>query len=434
MRSRTILRKSNAFRSLSLLVALLFLIGCASTNVPPIGAGPEPFRLAADERQLWQMSLEEEQKLEESGKLYHDPMLQDYLNDIGQRLIPENVKREDIGFRFAVIDDPALNAFTFPNGGVYMHTGLIARLENEAQLAHVLAHEITHVVERHPLRYYRDARNKQLGLTLAGIAASIGLAALGADQAEEGHPVRGAVIAQTGQVFLQLGLHLALLASVNGYGRELETSADDGGMRLMTAAGYDPKEIPRIFAVLMEESEDAEGLEHFFYGSHPTNRQRLERTQMLLATDYAGFSSEPTTVVNTEEFQWRTRVLVREDARLNIEAGRFERARMELDRVLSLTPNDPTVHCYYGEWYRLGGGGAPMLAEAEQAYRQALYHKPEYPDAHKGLALVAYKLGDNELAIQEFKKYLSLRPDAEDYSQVENYLIELGATHLPRRS
>ncbi len=111
-----------AFRYLSLLVAVLFLAGCASTNVPPIGAGPEPFRLAGDERKLWQMSVEEERKLEESGNLYHDPLLEDYLNGIGQGLIPENVRRESIGFRFAVIDDPSLNAFTFPNGAIYIHT------------------------------------------------------------------------------------------------------------------------------------------------------------------------------------------------------------------------------------------------------------------------------------------------------------------------
>jgi len=75
-----------------------------------------------------------------------------------------------------------------------------------------------------------------------------------------------------------------------------------------------------------------------------------------------------------------------------------------------------------------------MLAEAERCYRRALSYDPDYAEAHKGLGLVAYKLGDRALATQEFKKYLSLRPEAEDYGQVENYLIELGATRLPKRA
>ena len=119
--------------SVSAVLVLVFglLASCASTNVPPIGA-ERPFQLARDEQEIWTKSGEEQQKLDQSGKLYHDRLLEDYLAEVGQRLIPEAVKQTDaVAFRFNVIQDPTLNAFAYANGAVYLHTGLIARLENE---------------------------------------------------------------------------------------------------------------------------------------------------------------------------------------------------------------------------------------------------------------------------------------------------------------
>jgi predicted Zn-dependent protease len=137
-------------RVLAVVLIVSLLASCASTKVPPIGAGNEPFKLAADERDLWQLASKEEEKLQKRGKLYDDPMLEEYLSTIGDRLAPPEVKQaEPVRLRFFVFRDPTLNAFALPNGHIYLHTGLISRVENEAQLSTIIAHELTHAAQRH---------------------------------------------------------------------------------------------------------------------------------------------------------------------------------------------------------------------------------------------------------------------------------------------
>src|SRR3990170_3267566 len=138
------------------------------------------------------------------------------------------------------MSDPTLNAFAMPNGHVYVHTGLLARLDDEAQLAMILGHEMTHVTHRHALKFNRDATNKQILYTILSVAASIGVA----------------------------------LAAINGYGRDLEREADAEGMKRLVRAGYDPKEAAKVFELLRSEGKDRGTLETFFFGSHPRSEER----------------------------------------------------------------------------------------------------------------------------------------------------------------
>ena len=273
------MRRNPWFRGLSVVLIVAILAACASTKVPPIGAGGQPFHLAADERELWQKSDKEAEKLEKGNKVYDDPMLEEYLGKIGDRLAPDAVKQSGaVGFRFQVFRDPTLNAFALPNGRIYLHTGLLSRVENEAQLATVIAHEMTHVTNRHALRFNRDAQNKSIIATVLGVAASIGVAVAAGDQARRGNPVAAAVLSQTAQVMLGLGLQLSLLAAVNGYGRGLEAEADEGGLEMLVHAGYDPNEAPRVLQLLAKEGDDHGRLENFFFGNHPRLEERIEST------------------------------------------------------------------------------------------------------------------------------------------------------------
>ncbi len=413
-----------------LLVALLE--GCASTNVPPMGYQGKPFRPEADERALWSQAEKEEDKLVKTGKVYDDPLLEEYLESIAAKVVPAEVQASGAPpIRVAVFRDPTLNAFAMPNGKVYVHTGLLARVENEAQLATILGHELTHVTNRHALKFQRDARNKQILFTVAGIAAALGVAVAAGSQARQGNYVSAEVLRATSNVFLGLGLQLAFIAAVNGYGRDLEREADTEGVQRMVTAGYDAREAPRVFQLLAKDHGDSSKLESFFFGNHPQLEERIANTQALLRTRYAGLDTN-SLVRSTEEFPLRTRIVVRENAALDIRAGRFQLAREQLDRVLALAPKDPVTHLYYGDLYRLQAQRAkqvedkpPLLAQARAEYERAAALDPAYPDPFRQLGFLYYQSKDNDKAEEAFRKYLALKPDAPDARRIKEYLIEL---------
>jgi beta-barrel assembly-enhancing protease len=235
----------------------------------------------------------------------------------------------------------------------------------------------------------------------------------------------------TSNIFLGLGLQLAFIASVNGFGRDLEREADREGMDRMVKAGYDPREAPRVFALLKDDHGDGSKLENFFFGNHPRLDERIANTQEMLRTKYA--HTEPAEgVADNDEFAMRTRTVVRENAALDIRAGRFGLAKAQLDRVLPLAPKDPTTHLYYGDLYRLQAQRAknpydkPLLvAQALQAYEQAAALDATFPDPFRQMGFLYYQSRQSDKAKEAFRKYLALKPDAPDSRRIKEYLVEL---------
>jgi beta-barrel assembly-enhancing protease len=408
------------------LVLVLFLgVACASTNIPPIGSSQQPFQLAADEREIWEQSEAEQQQLNRRGRLYQDPLLEEYVNDIARRLTPSEVEQEGMPIRVRIIKDPSLNAFAYPNGALYVHTGLLARVENEAQLATVLGHEMMHVINRDVVRHYRSTRKKVIAANVAAVAASIGISAVAGDQWRSGNAVTAAVVSQTANVMLGLGLQLGLLAAVNGYGRSIEDEADSGAIRLLTQAGYDINEAPKVHQILLERYGDPSRLENFFFGNHARNQDRIEHYERLLSTDYAQVAQASTLVSNTEEFQRRTRPLVRDNAILDIEAGRYATAKAALERVLAVAPTDAKAYFYLGELYRRQRKAPTDVERAIAAYQKAAEHDPTYPEPQRSLGLLYYTSGKKAEARQAFARYLELKPYADDRQQLREYLLEL---------
>src|SRR5438093_5028022 len=184
-----------------LIIAALLTSSCASRSVPPMGADGKLFKPESDELRLWAQAEKEEEQLQKKAKPYDDPLLDEYLGKIGDKLLPDDVRAAGgPGFRFGVIRDPTLNAFALPNGRIYLHTGLLARLDNEAQLAMIVGHEMTHVTRRHALGVARDARNKHALFTVPAIAASIGGAVVAGSTATPGEYVGAAVLTPTANV------------------------------------------------------------------------------------------------------------------------------------------------------------------------------------------------------------------------------------------
>lgn len=423
-----------AITSVAVVASLLFgQAACLSTNVPPVDAGPA-FKPENDERELWLQAQAEERKLRDKAALYQDPILEDYLNDVSRRLAPPGVRdQEAIRIRVFTIADPALNAFTYPTGSIYVHTGLLARLENEAQLAVVLGHEMTHATHRHALEFQRSARNKMIGFSIASLVGSIMVADAAGRKAEKGDYSGAYVLSQIGNIMVGLGLELGFLAAVNGFGRELEREADEVGLERVAAAGYDPRQAPRVFELLKDDHGDDRKLEVFFFGSHPRLDERIADMKELVSQRYGGAGGEER-VSDTREFRMRTRVLVRDDAAENIRIGRLGTAGVELGKVLGLTPNDPVAHFLTGQVAEKRAAEAKDRAgadrfedEALQAYEEAARLDPRYADPHRAIGVLRYKSADPEGALRAFRLYLELKPDAPDAQQVRDYILELEA-------
>ena len=416
------------------LVLVTLLAGaCATRDVPPIGSDGRPFTPAADERTLWARAEREEAALRERVAVYEDPLLDEYLARLGDRLAPDAVRAAGgPAFRVGVVRDPTLNAFALPNGRIYLHTGLLSRLENEAQLAMILGHEMAHVLNRDALRFTRAPRSTPAGSTVLGIAASVGVAAAGS-RAEGGDAAGAVALGPTASAVLGLGLALAAVASIDGYGRDREWAADAGGLAMLARAGYDPRAAVRVFARLRDDVRERGAVETFLLGSDPRLSERVEATRGLLRTTYAAAATGPGTVRDTAEFGLRMHAVVRDNAYEDVRTGRFRLARAQLDRVLAHAPDDPVAHLYYGDWHRLqsqrardAGARADHLGHAVVRYERAAALDLALAEPHRQLGLLHYQQKDAARARAAFERYLALRPDASDARRIREYLVELG--------
>ena len=132
-------------------------VGCASTSVAP-RTRPDVAVADTDEQGLWKLADEAQAELDRSGRVYADAALDAYLLEVAHRLEPPEVFAA-IPFRIRVIRDRTPNAFCLPNGATYVNTGMLALVGDEAELAALLGHELTHAVQRHALRSLREAEN-----------------------------------------------------------------------------------------------------------------------------------------------------------------------------------------------------------------------------------------------------------------------------------
>jgi beta-barrel assembly-enhancing protease len=395
--------------SLTLLVVVSVLAtACATHDLPPIGAGGHPFRPEPDEVALWARAGKEEERLLRRTRVYDDPLLDEYLGRIVERLVPEPVRTAGgPAFTARVLRDPTLNAFAMPNGHIFVHTGLLSRLANEAQLATILAHEVTHVTHRHALRVERESRRDRTAYTDTG------------------------ALSQTAAAIRGLSLPLATMAAIDGYGGALERDADAGAMRAVVSAGYDPGEAPRLFEALRRESRTRGSLETFFFGSRARLKERIDSTRKLSTTMSASTGSNPSRVQDTEEFQARMRPVVRDNAYEDVRAGRFALAAQQLDRVLAARPEDAAAHVYYGDLHRLraqharGTNVTAQIGKALASYERAIELDPGMAEPHRQLGLLYYQQKDFARARAAFEQYVTLKPDAPDAARIQGYIQDL---------
>jgi predicted Zn-dependent protease len=372
-------------RYLASFIAVCCLVaGCATSRPTPV---TQALTTSAEEQMLWRRAQEEQDTINRSGVLYQDAEIENYLNQIAKKLQPNSIS-PDISFQIKVVKDPNLNAFAFPNGVIYIHTGILARMDNEAQLAALLAHEMVHCTHRHSMRVLRSLKDR----TQTKTATAQNLAQL-------------------------LGIS-GSIASISGYTRELETEADRVGLDLAVKANYDPREVLRLLKLLKQEIE-TEGIEEpYFFGTHPNVRQRIENVNNWLAEKYRGKIAG---IKNGDVFQSRISRLVLDNARLDLRLGRFFVAQRTVEKFLAAKPDDARAYFLLGEIFRQRCRQDDAAA-AIKYYEKSISLNPSFPEPHRAMGLIHYKDGEKRLAKKYFESCLLLSPDIADKAYIQGYL------------
>ncbi|HEX3128990.1 MAG TPA: M48 family metalloprotease [Thermoanaerobaculia bacterium] len=246
---------------IALLVSALLLSGC---SVNP-ATGRNQLNFFGEESEI-EMGREADAEIVGSVGLYDDPLLQDYVHDLGMEIAAKS-ERPNLPWSFKILDDPAVNAFALPGGFVYVTRGLMTHLSSEAELVAVLGHEAGHVTARHGV----NQMSKQI---LASVG--LGVAVLANPDLED--------FAFLGEV----GLSLVFLK----YSRDDERQADDLGLRYAVRTGYDPHQMPEVFRVLDAVSK-VEGVGRLpnWLSTHPDPGVRAKRIEDEVAALEGDFSS-----------------------------------------------------------------------------------------------------------------------------------------------
>jgi predicted Zn-dependent protease len=366
-----------------LLIASLGLVLAAPVHaqeVPPWASADDIRDLAPGEKNLWQEADEFDRALARAGKLNTDPALTAYLQGIMDRLYPE------FGGRLKVrpLNAQHINAFALPNGSIYVNAGLIARFENEAQLATVLAHEGAHFTHRHSLQQAERVRN---AAAFALVVAMLGV------------PLLGDIVA---------------LSSMFGYSREHEREADVIGYQRLVAAGYSVRESIRTFEHLQAEIKAADIKEPFFFASHPKLQERIDSFSELAKEARNG-------EIGRERFLEATAGLRLASLEADLAAFRYKQIILVLSNPEQRSEYPPEAAYYLGEAYRLRNDAGDADA-AERELNAAIETAPTFAPSHRALGLLVYKRGDLARAAPLLRRYLDLAPGAADRAHVEYYL------------
>lgn len=253
--------------------AVLLLCSCVSE--PSAITGQKKSYGYSWEQEL-KLGAEADKELTREMGLYDDPKIQAYVEQVGRRVLQTSDLREattpemyrDTQFTFRVMNSPVVNAFALPGGYVYVTRGLLAHVQNEAQLAVVLGHEIAHVAARHSAQQARRTQISQIGL-IAG--AILGQQVLG----DKGGDV-GSLMNMGSQA-----LELVLMR----YSREAEHESDTLGVTYAKRAGYAAEESAKFFQTLQQLSQaERQKAVPTWQSTHPDPGDRAQRVVQLAAS------------------------------------------------------------------------------------------------------------------------------------------------------
>ncbi len=224
-------------------ILIALLVSCVTT-----GPGGKKSLVVIPTESEVEIGKEVVRDVESKERVLNNAQVQNYVADVGRR-IANICDRRDVKYSFKVLDSNEINAFACPGGFIYIYKGLMKQMDNEAQLAAVLAHEVGHVVARHSMKRLQAAYGYSILMEVA----------------------LGDKMSQTAQQMVDAAAGLILL----GYGRDNEYEADDYGILYAKKAGYNPKGMIQIFEKFKQMEGQPPNTFEKLLMSHPPAGDRI---------------------------------------------------------------------------------------------------------------------------------------------------------------
>ncbi|MDP1618475.1 M48 family metallopeptidase [Phenylobacterium sp.] len=365
----------------------------------------------------WDLMAKAERQAQQSGELNKDPALNAYVREVTCKVAVEYCDE----LRLYIMDRPFMNATMAPNGFGEVWSGLLLRVEDEAGLAFVLGHEVSHYAESHSVEAALAHKNRQN----IALAVSIGVAAVGVYAAASVGPYGdpGPILDATGNLID--AVYLASVTAFFRFSREHETEADLLGFQRAAAAGYRPQAAAESWRVVMAETS-ASDFERVrkrdarlgVFDSHPLHRDRV----VALEAEAAKLTGEG--VRGRERYRAAIRPHLAAWLKDDLRRRDFGQTLHLLGRLETSGEDLGVINFYRGEAYRLRRQ-LDDLERAEAAYFTASVHSDAPVAVWRELGDLRRRRNAVTEALTAYETYLAQAPTAEDAWIVQDAVASL---------
>jgi len=360
------------------------LSGCATS---PVGGGSILVGMDEEEEKAIDRKVSPRQFSQDLGAVQDGPVNQ-YLSGVGQRLDSKS-HRPQMPYSYRVLNANYVNAYTFPGGAMGITRGIMVDLDNEAQLAALLGHEIGHVNARH-------AAQRQGQAMVAAVAAT-GINIIGSAYGFGG--------------ITDIGTQLGASALLSSYSRDNEREADALGQEYMVRAGYPASGMVDLQQILVSQEKESPGMLQTMFSTHPMSRERRDTARQLAEGKYAASNGRD---VGRERFMDNTASLRRvkptieacQKGEVAMAGKAYSKAEEQFRTALKTTPRDYAANVLMAKCLSLQDKDAQAMQYAQTATQ--IY--PQEAQAQKLVGVLALGEKDPATAYEHLNHYDRLLP------------------------
>ena len=372
----------------------LWLIGASTVGAGLSGCATSPVTgdsilvgmSEADERSI-DAKVSPHQFSQDLGAV-QDPAINRYVSELGTRL-DDSTHRPTMPYSYRALNANYLNAYTFPGGAMGVTRGILVELDNEAELAALLGHELGHVNARHAAQ--------QQGKSLVAQVAVAGLNIAASDS--------------NWASVIGMGSQLGASALLSSYSRDNEREADALGQEYMVRGGYPASGMVKLQQLLVDQEKEDPSLLQTMFSTHPMSRERRDTAQQLADTRYAATKGRNP---QRERFMDNTASLRKIKPTIDdLKQGEtamakkdYRMAETKFESAVKRTPEDYAANLRMAQCLQATGHGQQAFTYADNARR--IY--PQEAQAHKVSGVIALEQRDPAAALQRLEQYDRLLP------------------------